>query len=158
MLFESALAPFDWGVREVRAKEKHRQVIAFVTRVIDRYAPIVLVLEDWADGACRRSVRTLTLYAALADLARRKSVKLVCIPKERVKEYFASVAPPTKYEIALAIAKLIPAFSYQVPPVRKIWMSEDPRHGLYDAAALGLVYFAEDGRNDNATISTIVWP
>ena len=46
-----------------------------------------------------------------------------------------------KQMVAEAIAKHIPAFERYVPPPRKPWMSEDSRMGLFDAAALGLVFF-----------------
>jgi hypothetical protein len=145
VLFESALAPYDWGVQEIRGETKNARVLAFVGHMIDRYQPLVLVVEDWADGTCRRSARIMSLYASLAELARERSVRLVRISKEQMHRYFATVVPTTKYEIALAIARLIPAFSFQIPPMRRIWMSEDTRQGLYDAAALGLTHFAGQG-------------
>jgi hypothetical protein len=40
-----------------------------------------------------------------------------------------------------ARAKHIPAFERHVPPPRKPWMSEDARMGLFDAAALALIFF-----------------
>lgn len=155
VLFEAPLAPFDWGVQEVRGEEKNRRIIDFVARTIDRYRPVVLVLEDWLDSACRRSARIIALYQALAELARKKSIRLVRISKARLHQHFRAVVPTTKYEIALAIAKLIPAFSFQVPPVRKIWMSEDPRQGLYDAAALGLAHFAGDPGTKTVSTDTV---
>ena len=144
VLFEAPLAPFDWGVREVRGALKNRRILKFVEGMIDRYAPIVLVLEDWTDDACRKSKRIMALYAALVELARKNCVQLVRVTKGSVRRCFMHVVPCNKYEIALAIAKAIPALSYQIPPVRKIWMSEDPRQSLYDAAALGLAYFATE--------------
>lgn len=144
VLFESALAPLDWGVREVRGALKNRRILKFVEGMIDRYAPIVLVLEDWTDGACRKSARIMRLYASLTELARKKCVQIVRVSKGSVRRCFRSVVPCVKYEIALAIGKAIPAFSYQIPPVRKIWMSEDPRQSLYDAAALGLAFYASE--------------
>lgn len=162
VLFESALAPYDWGVKELRKDVKHRRIVRFVKQMIDRYRdghdhqPLVLVLEDWSDRAFRRSDRTLKLYLALTDLCRKHSVQFMRIGKTELHQYFGSVLPTTKYEIALAIAKHIPALSFQVPPVRRIWMSEDPRQGLYDAAALGLAYY---GRFDAASgaLPAIIW-
>lgn len=142
VLFESALAPVDWGVQELRSEQRNAKILAFVARIIDRYAPVVLIVEDWADAACRRGARVLALYESLAALAKKRCVRLVCVSRTRLKQYFAAVQPTNKYEIALAIAKLIPAFSFQVPPVRRIWMSEDSRQGLYDAAALGMTFLA----------------
>jgi hypothetical protein len=49
----------------------------------------------------------------------------------------------TKQKIAEMIAKQIPALNLYVPPERKPWMSEDPRMGIFDAAALAWMYFHE---------------
>jgi hypothetical protein len=49
------------------------------------------------------------------------------------------------WEGSQLIAKHIPAFERYIPPPRKPWMSEDPRMGLFDAVALGLVFFQEQG-------------
>ena len=67
-----------------------------------------------------------------------------------MKECFASVGAGTKYEIAKAIATQIPAFAHRLPRLRKIWMSEDPRQSLFDAAALGLTFFARHIRSPYA--------
>jgi hypothetical protein len=48
---------------------------------------------------------------------------------------------PTKGGIAETIAKHIPAFDRFLPPRRKLWMSEDVRMGLFDAAALAFTFF-----------------
>ena len=47
----------------------------------------------------------------------------------------------TKDEIARAIAKLLPEFAARVPPMRKLWMSEDYRMGLFDALSLVFTYY-----------------
>jgi len=47
----------------------------------------------------------------------------------------------TKYEIAQAVAGIIPAFKHRLPPIRKIWQSEDERQSLFDAASLGIAYY-----------------
>ena len=45
-----------------------------------------------------------------------------------------------KDAIAEAIVKHVPAFARYLPPVRKPWMSEDKKMGLFDAAALALTF------------------
>jgi hypothetical protein len=50
-----------------------------------------------------------------------------------------------KQMLASLIAKHIPAFERHVPPPRKPRMSEDARMGLFDAAALVLVFFQKAG-------------
>lgn len=141
VLFESPLAPYDWGVKDLRGSGKNRRTIRFVESMIERYHPLVLVLEDWTDDLCRRSARIIDLYERLVLVARKHLVRVIRVSKERLRQCFARVIPTTKYEIALAIAKQIPALSFQVPPTRRIWMSEDPRQALYDAAALAIAAY-----------------
>ena len=143
VLFEGPLSPFDWGVKEIRGAAKNRRILKFLESLLDRYQPLVLVLEDWTDEAFQRIDRIVELYEAITDLAKRKMVTVVRYPMRKIREYFAYRNALTKYQIALHIAKIIPAFSYQVPPKPTIWRSEDARQGLYDAAAVGLTYFGQ---------------
>ena len=141
VLFEGPLSPFDWGVKEIRGAAKNRRILLYIERLLDRYRPAVLVLEDWLDEAYQRSERIIDLYERILALAKRKNIPVVCYPMKKIREFFAYRNALNKYEIALHIAKIIPAFSYQVPPRREIWKGEDARQGLYDAAAVGLTYF-----------------
>ncbi len=44
----------------------------------------------------------------------------------------------SKDAIARTIAQLMPEFEQHLPPVRKIWMSEDYRMGIFDAVAIAM--------------------
>jgi hypothetical protein len=54
---------------------------------------------------------------------------------------FQSVGFSNKKSLAEFIAKRIPTFRRYVPPARKLWKPENPRMGLFDAAALALIFF-----------------
>ena len=141
VLFEGPLSPFEWGVKEIRGAAKNRRILKFIESLLTRYRPVVLVLEDWTDETYQRIDRINELYVAIVALAKKKLVTVVRYPMRKIREYFAYRNATTKYEIALHIAKIIPAFSYQVPPKPTIWRSEDARQGLYDAAAVGLCFY-----------------
>jgi hypothetical protein len=47
-----------------------------------------------------------------------------------------------KFEVASALAKQFPALVSRLPPKRRCWQSEDYRIGIFDAAAIGVAYFA----------------
>ncbi len=140
VLFEGPLSPFDWGVKEIRGHAKNRRILRFIESLLEKYGPVVLVLEDWTDDAFQRIDRIVELYEAIVALAKRKMIQVVRYPMRKIREHFAYRNATTKYEIALHIAKIIPAFSYQIPPRPVIWRSEDARQGLYDAAAIGLTH------------------
>lgn len=142
VLFEGPESPFDWGVKEIKEKHKNTKTLEAIKKLIDRYRPEALVIEDTTGKESRRTARIRKLYRMLVHFAAAEYVDLHRCSKSEVKACFASVGARTKYEIAMAIATQIPAFAHRVPRVRKPWMSEDPRQSLFDAAALGLTYFA----------------
>jgi len=142
VLFEGPQSPFDWGVKEVKEKHKNTKTLAEIKKIVDRYRPEVLVIEDMAGRDTRRTSRIRKLYRMLIHFAATEYVDLHRCSKAEVKACFASVGARTKYEIAKAIATQLPAFVHRMPRLRRVWMSEDPRQSLFDAAALGLTYFA----------------
>jgi hypothetical protein len=143
VLFEDALSPYDWGIRKAWGRARSTRVFAAIERLIRRYEPVVLVIEDWASESCRRVPRVRKLYERIHRYARQRCIKIVCYSFAKVQEHFAYRNAITKEEIAAQIAKIIPAFS--VLPARRARRgdSESGRQGLFDAAAMGLVFFAE---------------
>jgi hypothetical protein len=154
VLFEGPLSPYDWGVKEVRGKNKNGRIVQAMKQIIERCCPKLLVLEDWTDDYSRRAPRIKQLYEQIETLAEQHAIPVTRYGAQEIKHAFANVIPCTKYEIALNIAKHIPAFSFQVPPVRNIWMSEDPRQALYDAAALGVTFFANSSTDSGHYLLT----
>lgn len=145
VLFEGPGSPFDWGVREIKEKHRNVKTLDEIKKLIDRYRPEALVIEDISERPSHRSARIRKLYRMVSHLAAAEFVELYRFPKSAVQGYFASVGAVTKYEIAQAISTQIPAFAHRMPRVRKPWMSADPRQSLFDAAALGLVFYGSRG-------------
>ncbi len=142
VLFEGPKAPFDWGVKGIRGKRKNAKTVDEVKALLERYHPETLVIEHAGAGQARRAERIKRLYRMLRHLADVEQVEVGRIPRAEVRTCFAAVGAVTKYEIAKAIATEIPAFAHRLPRVRRLWMSEDPRQSLFDAAALGLAFYA----------------
>lgn len=148
VLFEGPESPFDWGVKEVRQSAKNDGILQSVSNLMTDYHPHVLVMEDCSEKMSRRSARIRKLYRALMHLAETEHIDVHLYTRALVKCCFSAVGAATKFEIAQAVARHIPAFKHRLPPLRKIWMSEDPRQSLFDAAALGLTYYSIDGNED----------
>ena len=142
VLFEGPDAPFDWGVVEVRTGDKNERTIDSLRRLLGRYHPDVVAIEDVSTTRPRRCPRIRRLYQRIEHAVISDGVELFRCPRNEVRSTFVEAGAVTKHEIAEAIADMIPAFAHRLPPRRKIWMSEDPRQGLFDAAALGIAYFA----------------
>jgi Holliday junction resolvasome RuvABC endonuclease subunit len=148
VLFKAHLSPVDWGVKEMRGRRKHSRCVARITTILDRYQPDIMVLQDTSPTGTRRSRRVTNLNAALAKLASNRAIPVYAYSREEVRSAFAEFGLPNKHSMAELIAKHIPALEHYLPPPRKAWMSEDARMGIFDAAALALVFFQKAGGSE----------
>jgi Holliday junction resolvasome RuvABC endonuclease subunit len=146
VLFEgSALSPFDWGIQEVRGPRRQHRCLSSVVAIMDRYRPDILVIQDTSASGTRRALRLVRLNAAIAGLAEDRGTPVYAYSRADVYDAFQYLGFSNKQTLAELIAKHIPAFERYVPPPRKPWMSEDARMGVFDAAALALVFFQREG-------------
>jgi hypothetical protein len=145
VLFESSLSPFDWGVKEVRGRGKNRRSLATIYAILDHYQPDILVLQETSPNGTRRARRVTELNADIAELGERGGIPVYAYTRKDVYDAFGYLGAVNKQIVAEAIAKHVPVFERYVPPPRKPWMSEDACMGLFDAAALGLVFFQREG-------------
>ncbi|MCP1846812.1 MULTISPECIES: RuvC family protein [unclassified Bradyrhizobium] len=141
VVFEGHLSPYDWGVREMRGPRKSNGCLLRISQIIDRYAPDVLVIQDTSKQGTRRARWIRKLNGSIAALAKDRDIPIFAYSRDQVRDAFARYGCPNKQSLAELIAKHIPAFERYVPPPRKAWMSEDRRIGLFDAAAMALVFF-----------------
>ncbi len=142
VLFESPLAPFDWGTPEIRGARKHERCLRKIMTIINQYEPEALVLQDMSEQGTRRTRRIVNLNAAIRALVKSRETPVFEYSREIVRETFLQQhGVTTKQDIAEIIAKSIPAFERYLPSPRKPWQSEDSRMGLFVAAGLGLVFY-----------------
>jgi hypothetical protein len=84
---------------------------------------------------------------------RDEAPRAVCRQKysrARVLDYFGEAGAARKQTMAETVAKQVPALNLYLPQQRKPWMSEDPRMGIFGAAALASIYFHESERKRQA--------
>jgi Holliday junction resolvasome RuvABC endonuclease subunit len=157
VLFEGPLSPVDWQAVEIkRGRDKNRQCLEAISRLFGRYQPDVLVLQHTGEGGTRRALRIRDLNEAIEVLAETQGIPVAKYSRAQVRACFAETGIVTKPVMAEAIAKHIPVFGKFVPPLRKIWMSEDARAGIFDAIALVLSYFSR-GNREAAQQASKVW-
>ena len=141
-LFEEPLSPVDWGVKDVRGKAKNARSLEIAKALIEQHQPEVLVLEECTGPHSRRGLRAHRLLNLIANYAVGEAIEVHTYTRTNVRECFKAVGAITRYEIAQAIASQIAAFGHRLPPLRKPWMSEDVRMGLFDAASLVMTYYS----------------
>ncbi len=139
-LFQGTWVPIDWGFRHVQG-DKNSCSLEKVRKLIDEYAPDVLLLEDYAGAGSRRAPRIERLIDDIAALANEFGITVERYSRSRIQECFAEYDAVTKYEIATAISQSLPEFPPQLPPERKIWLPEDYRMSIFDAVSLIFTHF-----------------
>jgi hypothetical protein len=144
VLFESSLSPVDWGIASAKSGRNMRLLARF-ERLLKRYDPAVLVLEEFEGRGTLRVDRIQSLCRSMMHLAACKGMDTPVYSRAVIRTVFASIGASSRHEIAQAIAQRIDAFGHRMPRPRKLWYAEDPRQSLFDAAALALTYFAIKG-------------
>ncbi len=139
-VLEGPMNLVDWGVKEAKV-DKNDQSLNLVARLIKRYRPDVMVVEDYTGQGSKRCVRIAGLIDRIIKLADKRGVKIHTFSRSMVREGFSEAQAYTKHQIAEAIALKFPELAPRMPRFRKSWMSEDYRMSIFDAIALALTYF-----------------
>ena len=140
-LFEGPGQLHDWGIRHVGKAEKNAACLAGIEKLIARYDPHAVVIEDVSDHSSRRSARICHLYRDLERMADRLDLSVYAYPWPVVFKAYERFNPQTRHDLAVAIAGMIPQLARRLPPRRKIWLPTDPRQALFDGAALALTHY-----------------
>lgn len=133
-----------WGAKRFPGGVNARRVPARrrLAALLEEFLPAAVVLKQTAGKSPRgRMQRTVLRQAAIQKVPMR-SVTLL-----EMEKAFAGHTQ-NKYELGLELAARCPDLAWRLPPKRKLWQSEDYRTSLFDAAAVGLTYFASRQAKD----------
>jgi Holliday junction resolvasome RuvABC endonuclease subunit len=139
-VFELPFRLVEWGLARV-AGDKHAGAIARFEKLLSRFRPDAVVLEDAEAPGSRRHYRVRRLIEALLKLARERGIAVNTVARSAVLACFSSAdEPATKYSIARRLAEHFPELAPELPPPRKLWQSEDERMSVFDALALAVTH------------------
>ena len=140
--FEGPSQLFDFGV----SGSTHRGFPTDrIEKLVRKFQPQVIVLRKVPAGSKRDNPAVQAAIKSIRSKARHLSIPVISVEKRLIDQTFRPHCKPTKYQIALLLSACYPALRWYVPRKRKIWMPEDRRMQYFDAAALGLTYFASEG-------------
>jgi hypothetical protein len=134
-VLQGSEALLDWACSEV-SKKKPQAWRGRVEKLLTRYEPDLLVIADVEEPRRGQWAKRFTLDIAL--LARENGIDIRRVSRREVRDRFAD-SGTTKYEIAIAVARLFPELASRLPRQRKPWMSEDKRMSIFDAVSFALV-------------------
>ncbi|MGX1360714.1 hypothetical protein QNJ95_37200 [Bradyrhizobium elkanii] len=111
IVFEGPLAPFDWGIREMRGPGKYKLCLTRIMQLFDRYALDVLVIQDTSKHGTERAPWISNLNAAIAAFAKDRDIPILAYSRDQVQGMFEPYGCPNKQRRAELIAKHIHVLS-----------------------------------------------
>lgn len=136
VLFEGEESIVDWGIADATGEMKRALCLSRVERLLAKYRPDVLVHREMSRS------RHADLDRQFADVAARNEIQTTNLSRQQIRGAFSTRGKVNRHTIAASIVLRFPQFGLLDPGPRRIWNSEDRRAGLFDAASLGLAYFA----------------
>ena len=88
-------------------------------------------------------------------LAAGKNITVCAFSRGDIETSFSQFGACTKYQRAKLAVAQFPELAPRLPPLRKPWMSEDPRMSIFEAAALLMVYWYGRGEKANVAKNTV---
>ena len=141
-VLEGSLRLIDWGQRRMnygRPKVLRRGF----DELADRYPPDLLVVKRHQE---RGSLPARGAIDLLAEHALESGIGVRRVSKQDLRRAFPTVRPLTKYEMAVAVSGMFPELSERLPKPQQRWQSEDVRHSLFQAVAIGFAALYEEER------------
>jgi len=140
-LFEGPEVLVDWGIKTVRGGKKNDASLRRIQELLDLYRPDTLIVEDYKGAGSRRAERIQKLIDAAIGLATKQRIVSQSFSRADIRTCFSHRGALSKRQIAETLAREFPELGPRLPPLRKIWMSEDARMNIFDAAALAMTFF-----------------
>jgi hypothetical protein len=129
----------DWGLRTT-GRADNAKALRVIDKLIDRFRPDVLALEDWESAGSRRCGRVQTLLDRIAATeGPRVLVRL--ITRRQIRAIGPLPQTSTKRGRACFLAERFLELQPFLPPIRKPWMPEDDRMAIFDAVSFAVAYF-----------------
>jgi Holliday junction resolvasome RuvABC endonuclease subunit len=134
-------AMLECGYKGVRGN-KNQKAIFKIEKLITRFLPEVVVLQDVNAKGCRRAPRIRALHRQIVQLAEKQKCKVQLYSGKRLREALLGNAKGTKHEMAEQLAHKYPdELAAKLPPKRRAWENEDGRMDMFDAVELAVVYW-----------------
>lgn len=138
VILEADKQLLDWGAVSLVGQNRNTRCLTYITRLLVRYHPDLLVTEDMQAAGCRRRKRVRELAADLASLCASQYIPMRSISRLALPAALGLNKPINKHRIAMFVAEQLSVLAPLLPPPRKTWMTENPKMGLFIAAAYAL--------------------
>ena|SRR5438093_2675379 len=131
----------DWGITAADRRTATRYLPS-LEKLVNRFAPDILVTEDGARQGSSRRRETRLLLKRIRRFAKRHRVRVRTYSRAAVEDTFALVgASKNKHQIATLIADWYPELLPRLPGPQKPWTGENRSMNVFDAVSFALTFF-----------------
>ena len=141
-VLEGSLRLIDWGQRRMNYR-RPRVLTKGFNELADRYPPDFLVVKRHQEHGSLPARGAIDL---LAEHALESGIGIRRVSRQDLRRAFPTVKPLTKHEMAIAVAGMFPELTERLPEPQQRWQSEDARHSLFQAVAIGFAALYEKER------------
>ena len=140
-VFEGPNRLIDWGVCLYGSSGAPTAARKRLAPLLKQFRPTTIVvgiaLRENALG--RYGVRRI--LAAIRREALAHATPIQVVAKSEVRKAFHFLHAKTKHQVATVVAQLFPELRWKLPPKRKLWQKEHYRIVIFEAVAVGHVYW-----------------
>lgn len=137
----------DYGHKVIN-ENKNLGSLNGLEKLITRYQPVILVLQDVNAKGSRRVKRIRQLHQKVLALAKKHKLKVGKISGKELRGILLGNENGTKQELAELLAKQFSdELASRLPPMRKPWKSEDARMDIFDAVGLVVAFWMKQEQN-----------
>lgn len=146
MVFEGPTRLLDFGIRSYSQPTQRLDEVAAkrMRPLLFRYSPYAVVMRRDNHYSSQNPARLQIVTDAIRKEANRRGLEFRLLRTKSRNKFFVQVGCEAKHQVAQLIAKLFNELSPIVQPQRKPWNSESYHSVIFDAAASGLVAFADE--------------
>jgi hypothetical protein len=150
-IFEGPHLLLDWGIR-THGDDERSSLERSLNNLRSMFGPSVILVRKAAESGRITQPRTLRALRIVKHFAKRRLVRVQLVDASSLRNFFSRDATANKHDIARMIADRFPELSWRLPPKRKPWQSEPKRQSIFDAASLGVFYFAQQANGHETAI------
>ena len=140
-VFEGPNRLIDWGVCLYGSSGGPTAARKRLASLLKQFRPSTIVVGTILreDALGRYGVRKILAAVRREALAHATLIQMVA--KAKVRKVFRALHVKTKHQVAVTVAHLFPELRWKLPPKRKLWQKEHYRIAIFEAVAVGYVYW-----------------
>jgi hypothetical protein len=151
VVFEGPNTLLDWGTRTY-GDEERSSLDWRLKKLQASFAPSVILARQITERHQFTRMTNRRVSHSLTVFAKRVLITVRLIDESKLRSFFSRETKVNKHDIAEMIADRFPELSWRLPPKRKPWQSEPTRQSIFDAASLGVFYFAQQADGQQTAI------